>query len=83
MPTRLDFQLECSNCLTVYINLPDDLTRFTLIRCSSCGTYLGRWGELEASLRHSAASAAFLKCVLARSFGKHDLIYSMLMASPA
>lgn len=49
MPTRLDFQLECPNCLTVYLNLPDDLTRLTMIRCSSCGTYLGRWGELGAS----------------------------------
>jgi hypothetical protein len=38
------------HCYANKAGLPiDDLTRFTLIRCSSCGTYLGRWGEVEAS----------------------------------
>lgn len=47
--TFLDHELECPNCGTIRMRIPDDVTPFTLIRCNDCGAELGRWAELERS----------------------------------
>ncbi|ATU94097.1 hypothetical protein [Phyllobacterium zundukense] len=44
---RLDHKLDCKACGTIYLDIPDDVTLSTPIHCSSCGTYLGTWRELE------------------------------------
>jgi hypothetical protein len=46
-PQRLDNKLECPNCHTIYLNLTQNVSFDTPIHCSTCGTYLGTWGELE------------------------------------
>jgi hypothetical protein len=47
---RLDSKLECSKCETIYLHFTEEiLSPSTPIVCSSCGEYLGTWGELEAS----------------------------------
>jgi hypothetical protein len=69
---RFDFPLLCPNCLTIYLDLAGTLSEFTLISCSSCSTYVARWGELEASIAQGGQHRAY--CTMARSFGKSDLI---------
>jgi transcription elongation factor Elf1 len=46
---RLDRKLECPKCQTIYLTFTQDLASLsTPIVCSSCGEYMGTWGELEA-----------------------------------
>ena len=44
---RLDNKLKCPNCRTIYLTLTQCVGFDTPIHCSSCGEYLGTWGELE------------------------------------
>lgn len=44
---RLDHKLDCKNCGTIYLNIPDDVNGTTVINCSTCGQFLGYWGELS------------------------------------
>jgi transcription elongation factor Elf1 len=48
MIQRLDNKLECPKCHTIYLTLTKSVTMSTPIHCSSCGEYLGTWGELES-----------------------------------
>ena len=45
---RLDSKLECPMCQTIYLTFTQDVRPDTPIVCSSCGEYLGTWGDLEA-----------------------------------
>jgi hypothetical protein len=45
---RLDHKLDCKDCGTIYLDIPDTVESDTLIHCSSCGQLLGRWSELES-----------------------------------
>jgi transcription elongation factor Elf1 len=46
---RLDKKLECPKCQTIYLTFTQDSASLsTPIVCSSCGEYMGTWGELEA-----------------------------------
>ncbi|MBB3236260.1 hypothetical protein [Phyllobacterium endophyticum] len=47
MAQRLDHKLECADCGTIYLDIPADVTSSTPIHCSSCGNFLGSWGDLE------------------------------------
>ncbi|ATU92749.1 hypothetical protein BLM14_14760 [Phyllobacterium zundukense] len=47
-PRRLNSKLECQKCQTIYLTLAQDVTVSTAIYCSSCGGYMGTWGELES-----------------------------------
>ncbi|MEK1888995.1 MAG: hypothetical protein AAAB35_15800 [Phyllobacterium sp.] len=47
MSRRLDSKLECPNCQTIYLTLAGNVDLNTPIRCSSCGHFMGTWGELE------------------------------------
>ncbi|MBB3148213.1 hypothetical protein FHS21_004656 [Phyllobacterium trifolii] len=48
MSQELDHKLDCPNCKTIYLRIPEDVSGHTPINCASCGEYLGYWGELEA-----------------------------------
>jgi hypothetical protein len=47
MSQELDHKLDCPNCKTIYLKIPEDVTAHTPIHCTSCGEYLGFWSELE------------------------------------
>ncbi len=49
MERKLDHGLECPNCGTIYLNIPKDVTDYTPIACTTCGSFLGSWGDLERS----------------------------------
>ncbi|MET3649096.1 transcription elongation factor Elf1 [Phyllobacterium ifriqiyense] len=44
---RLDHKLDCKKCGTIYLDIPDDVNGTTVIKCSTCGQFLGFWGELS------------------------------------
>lgn len=44
---RLDHKLDCKKCGTIYLDIPDDVKGTSAIHCSSCGRFLGHWGELS------------------------------------
>ena len=44
---RLDHKLDCKACGTIYLDVPEDVRATTPIHCSSCGQFLGYWGELS------------------------------------
>ncbi len=46
-PKRLNNKLACPSCHTIYLTLMQEVTYSSPIHCSSCGEYLGTWGELE------------------------------------
>ena len=43
----LDHKLDCKKCGTIYLDIPEDVQSHTAIYCSSCGSLMGRWDELE------------------------------------
>lgn len=47
MARHLNHKLECKNCGTIYLDIPDDVNSASPIHCSTCGLFLGRWEELE------------------------------------
>ena len=48
MNQRLNSKLECPKCQTIYLTFTQDMALSTPIICSSCGEYMGTWGDLEA-----------------------------------
>lgn len=44
---RLDHKLDCKSCGTIYLDRPENVRGTTSIHCSSCGQFLGYWGELS------------------------------------
>ena len=48
MSQELDHKLDCPNCKTIYLAIPENVSGHSPISCSTCGEYLGSWGELEA-----------------------------------
>ncbi|MER9755385.1 hypothetical protein NKJ46_18345 [Mesorhizobium sp. M0166] len=44
---RLDHKLDCKACGTVRMDIPENATEATPVHCSSCGAYLGKWGDLQ------------------------------------
>lgn len=44
---RLDQKLDCKACGTIQMDIPEDATEHTEIRCSNCGVVLGEWGALQ------------------------------------
>jgi hypothetical protein len=49
MEQKLDHELDCPDCGTLYLDIPQDVTGHTPITCTTCGQSLGNWGELERS----------------------------------
>jgi hypothetical protein len=48
VPDNLSHKLECPDCGTFYLRMPDNVQNHTLIQCRSCARVLGRWSELVA-----------------------------------
>lgn len=48
MIKKLDHKLDCKDCGTIYLDIPENVHSDTPIHCSTCGQFLGRWAELEA-----------------------------------
>lgn len=61
MEKKLDSKLECPKCQTIYLTLTQNVTSNTPIHCSSCGTYLGTWGELEADFYAQGGSSGVFR----------------------
>ena len=57
---RLDHKLDCKNCGTVYLNIPDDVNGTTVINCSTCGQFLGYWASCRETLIAKVVSMEFL-----------------------
>lgn len=47
MAQRLNGKLECATCLTIYLRIPRNVDSDSPIFCMGCGTFLGRWFDLE------------------------------------
>ncbi|PSH65482.1 hypothetical protein CU103_07890 [Phyllobacterium sophorae] len=47
MDQKLDHGLGCPDCGTIYLNIPKHVTGDTPITCTTCGRFLGSWGDLE------------------------------------
>ena len=59
-PQYLNFKLTCPKCGVIYLNIPDDVSDSTVIRCSQCNTPRGTWQELETSfIRQSGRDGVF------------------------
>jgi hypothetical protein len=57
---RLDHKLDCKACGTIRMDIPEYAQEHTPIHCSSCGAYLGEWGELQDDFqRQAGGSQAF------------------------
>lgn len=50
----LDGKLECASCGTIRMLIPKKADDLTEIHCSSCGRYLGTWGELQDEFAREA-----------------------------
>ncbi len=59
MVKLLDDKLDCKKCGTIYLDIPDDATESTGIHCSTCGGYLGEWGELQDDFNLQAGHGVF------------------------
>ncbi len=59
MAKKLDHKLDCKTCGTIYLDIPDGATETTKITCSTCGGYLGEWGELQDDFNRQAGHGVF------------------------
>ena len=49
MERKLDHGLDCPDCGTIYLDIPEHVTNDSPITCTTCGQFLGKWGDLERS----------------------------------
>ncbi|TKT79026.1 hypothetical protein [Aquamicrobium sp. LC103] len=56
---RLDQKLDCKTCGTIYLDIPEGAKDGTPIHCSTCGGYLGTWGELQDDFAEQSDSGVF------------------------
>ena len=63
MEQKLDHGLECPDCGTIYLNIPKNVTGDTPIQCSSCGKFLGSWGDLERSFNRQGGQHGIFEMV--------------------
>ncbi|TXR46607.1 hypothetical protein FVA77_24100 [Phyllobacterium endophyticum] len=46
--------------MTIYLAIPEDVSAYTPIHCTSCGEYLGDWDDLRADFfRQGGLDGAF------------------------
>jgi len=55
----LDDKLDCKRCGTISLEIPDGAKESTPIHCSSCGDYLGTWGELQDDFYKQSSGGIF------------------------
>ena len=61
MRTPLDYKLECKTCKPILLDIPAEATEETPIHCSTCGAYLGSWGELQDDFARQITDADALE----------------------
>ncbi len=59
MGKRLDDKLDCKRCGTIALVIPDGAREHTPIHCSTCGDYLGTWGEMQDSFDDQSVKGVF------------------------
>ncbi len=50
MGQRLGGKLECSECHTTYLRMPEKIIEDSPVFCVTCGNYIGRWHEIQDSI---------------------------------
>ena len=48
MSQKLDGKLVCEECQTIYMSIPTIDEADGPVFCSECGTYMGRWRDVES-----------------------------------
>ncbi|KAA3448602.1 hypothetical protein C7I87_20835 [Mesorhizobium sp. SARCC-RB16n] len=56
---RLNGTLQCPECGTVRLDLPDQPDSNTVIPCSTCHKPMGTWGELRHDFVRQAGKGVF------------------------
>lgn len=59
MGKRLNNHLDCKRCGVIALIIPDGATETSPIMCSSCGDYLGTWGELQDDFHKQSSRGVF------------------------
>jgi hypothetical protein len=54
-PSKLDHELDCKVCGTIYLDVLDDFADDAPVTCSTCGGHLGAWRTLKADYRWQAS----------------------------
>ena len=52
---HLNVTFECKQCGGTILELPDDPTDESIVKCKSCGIEFGRWGDIKAKARDLGA----------------------------
>ena len=60
MGKRLDDKLDCKQCGTILLDIPDGAGESTAVHCSSCGAYMGTWGEMQDNFHSQTDSTKVL-----------------------
>ncbi|RUM95436.1 hypothetical protein EET67_23370 [Pseudaminobacter arsenicus] len=55
----LDGKLECADCGTIRMLIPQKADGNTEIHCSICGRLLGSWGDLQDEFAREAVDGVF------------------------
>ncbi|MDN2578726.1 hypothetical protein [Aquibium sp. ELW1220] len=52
-------QLDCKRCGTIALEISDEVVESSPISCSSCGAYMGTWGDLQDNFDKQVNVGAF------------------------
>lgn len=55
MADQLKVTLNCPNCPSAILEVPDDDANHTIAKCPECGTEFGSWGDVKAKAHEAAA----------------------------
>ncbi len=55
MTGDLEVTFECESCGGTVLELPDDYTDASIVKCKACGREFGTWGDVQAQAHDLAA----------------------------
>jgi DNA-directed RNA polymerase subunit RPC12/RpoP len=61
MTKNLNHRLECQDCGTIYLSMPETITDESPIYCSTCGQFLGKWRDLETDFAEQGGQDGVFK----------------------
>ncbi|NTS31352.1 hypothetical protein HQ945_08805 [Phyllobacterium sp. BT25] len=47
MPQTINGRLQCEECETIYLSIPETALSNSPIFCSDCGAFMGRWSDIK------------------------------------